>query len=86
MFFTDDFLHIFFPNRVKNTAYKLFYSKYGQDVSVGNYWRDPHHINKFLNYSNFLAKVDNCIPTPSAIDFKNNFIRLKKLILIGGKW
>jgi palmitoyl-protein thioesterase len=84
MLHLDDFLHIFFPNRVKNTAWKLFYSKLGQDISVGNYWRDPHHIPLFLNYSHFLAKVDNCVTTPNATDFKNNFAKLQKLVLIGG--
>jgi len=56
----------------------------GQDVSIGNYWRDPHHVALFLNHSNFLAKIDNCIETENTTDFKNNFIKLRKLVLIGG--
>ncbi|CAG7821760.1 unnamed protein product, partial [Allacma fusca] len=79
-----DFLHVYFPNYVKETAYEFLYSEGGQLVSVGNYWRDPHHLPLFFNYSTFLARVDNVVDTPNATQFKENFLKLKKLILIGG--
>lgn len=82
--FTDAFLRILFPTKVKKTAWKFFYSNVGQHVSIGNYWRDPHHIEQFLNTSRFLAPISNCVPSTNSSEFKNNFTKLKKLILIGG--
>src|SRR5690348_8317888 len=81
----DSYLQKLFPNYVKTTAWKLFYSNVGQHISIGNYWRDPHHIPMFLSKSTFLAKVDNCVGSPNTTEFKNNFVKLKKLVLIGGK-
>lgn len=42
-FIPAQFLHLFFPDLVCETAYELFYSKIGQHTSIGNYWNDPHH-------------------------------------------
>jgi len=82
--FGDDFLHIYFPTYAKLTAYKLFYTEEGQLVSVGNYWRDPFHIPEYHNFSAFLALVNNDIETPLSDDYKDNCLRLNKLVLIGG--
>jgi palmitoyl-protein thioesterase len=53
-------------------------------ISVGNYWRDPHHLSDFYKRSIFLPRIDNEILTEDSYRFKNNFKRLHKLILIGG--
>jgi len=73
-----------FPTKIKDNVWKLFYSKAGQGISIGNYWRDPHHVQLFRNHSTFLAKIDNIMGTPNATDFKENFVQLQKLVLIGG--
>ncbi|XP_075213454.1 palmitoyl-protein thioesterase 2 isoform X2 [Lycorma delicatula] len=78
------FLHLFFKNMTKNTAYRLFYSKLGQHTSVGNYWRDPHHEKLYLKYSNFLPFVNNDETCPDTMYFKLGITNLKKLVLIGG--
>ncbi|ODN02077.1 Lysosomal thioesterase PPT2 [Orchesella cincta] len=80
----DDFLRIFFPGYVKETAWRFFYSKAGQMTSVGNYWRDPRHLDSFLNYSHFLPEVNNEVTTSNTIKFKKNFLKLQRLVLIGG--
>jgi palmitoyl-protein thioesterase len=53
-------------------------------ISVGNYWKDPHHLSDFYKRSIFLPRIDNEILTEDSDRFKNNFKRLRKLILIGG--
>lgn len=80
----DDFLRIYFPGYVKETAWRFLYSRPGQLTSVGNYWRDPHHLDSFLNYSTFLPEVNNEIVTPDTMKFKRNFLKLQRLVLIGG--
>ncbi|MGH0157376.1 UNVERIFIED_CONTAM: hypothetical protein FKN15_033278 [Acipenser sinensis] len=38
----------------------------------------------YLNSSDFLAVLNNERENPDATDWKNNFLRIKKLVLIGG--
>lgn len=41
-------------------AYKLFYSYLGQHaLSVANFWYDPQHRQMYLEYSVYLAVIDN---------------------------
>nr|AIN34684.1 fatty alcohol acetyltransferase [Agrotis segetum] len=78
------FLHLVFPGLVKDTAYELFYSRVGQHTSVGNYWNDPYHQSLYESYSVFLPYINNHILSAKSADFKNNLLRLKRLVLIGG--
>ncbi|XP_032529545.1 lysosomal thioesterase PPT2 homolog [Danaus plexippus] len=78
------FLHIIFPGLVKETAYELFYSRVGQHTSVGNYWKDPYHQSLYESYSVYLPYINNHIQSAKSDDFKNNMLRLKRLVLIGG--
>ncbi|OWF36334.1 Lysosomal thioesterase PPT2-B [Mizuhopecten yessoensis] len=45
---------------------------------------DPHQEALYTQYNKFLAALDNDTATPNATLYKNNFLRLKKLIMIGG--
>ena len=40
---------------------RFFYTKAGQDISVGAYWNDPHHQNKFADpkLDVLLARLNN---------------------------
>ncbi|KAJ0181614.1 hypothetical protein K1T71_002336 [Dendrolimus kikuchii] len=78
------FLHLVFPGLVKDTVYELFYSRVGQHTSVGNYWNDPYHQSLYENYSVYLPYINNHIKSNKSAEFKNNFLRLKRLVLIGG--
>lgn len=78
------FLHLVFPNLVKDTVWQLFYSDVGQHTSVGNYWNDPYHQELFETYSVFLPYINNELPSAKSDDFKTNFMKLKRLVLIGG--
>ncbi|KAJ8726116.1 hypothetical protein PYW07_000814 [Mythimna separata] len=78
------FLHLVFPGLVKDTVYELFYSRVGQHTSVGNYWNDPYHQTLYESYSVYLPYINNHIMSAKSADFKNNLLRLKRLVLIGG--
>nr|XP_039251353.1 lysosomal thioesterase PPT2-A-like [Styela clava]XP_039251354.1 lysosomal thioesterase PPT2-A-like [Styela clava] len=76
-----------FPHIIKEEMYKLFYTKYGQSWSIGNYWKDPHEITRYEEYSDFLAQLNKEVKAENSkfkTSWKNNFTRLKKLVLIGG--
>lgn len=84
LFFIDSFLRLIFHKAVKKTVHRIFYTSPGQRYSVANYWNDPHHQAGYIKSSKYLPYIDNIIPTARNNDYKINFLRLKKLILIGG--
>jgi len=82
--FGDSFLRLIFSNLVKETVHRVFYSAPGQRWSVANYWKDPHHTNEYITHSRYLPFIDNIKQSPNSTQFKMNFLRLRKLVLIGG--
>lgn len=49
-----------FPALTARTAYEVFYTRLGQHtLSVANYWYDPRHRDLYLEYSVYLAVIDN---------------------------
>lgn len=49
-----------FPALTARTAYEIFYTSLGQHtLSVANYWYDPHHRDLYIEYSVYLAVIDN---------------------------
>ncbi|XP_023665646.1 lysosomal thioesterase PPT2 [Paramormyrops kingsleyae] len=79
-----DYLKYLFPQFVKSNLYHLCYTSVGQRVSICNYWNDPHHKDMYINSSDYLAVLNSERPNPNTTVWKNNFLRIKKLILIGG--
>ncbi|KAI1886096.1 hypothetical protein AGOR_G00210500 [Albula goreensis] len=73
-----------FPTFIKTHLYEICYTPFGQKISVCNYWKDPHHIDKYVKGNDYLAVLNNERPNPNMTAWKNNFLRIKKLILIGG--
>ncbi|XP_063859497.1 lysosomal thioesterase PPT2-A-like isoform X1 [Scylla paramamosain] len=80
----DDFLRLIFPQYIKETVYEVFYSRIGQRVSVANYWNDPHHQALYYKYSDYLPYLNNEINDSYSKEYRHNFLKLKKLVLIGG--
>ncbi|ROT75215.1 putative lysosomal thioesterase PPT2-like [Penaeus vannamei] len=80
----DEFLRLIFPQYIKETVYEVFYSRVGQRISVANYWNDPHHQELYYKYSNYLPYLNNEIEDYFNEDYRNNFMKLKQLVLIGG--
>lgn len=78
------FLHLFFPNLVCQTAYELFYSKIGQHTSIGNYWNDPHHQELYYKYSTFLPYVNNEKNSTKMPMYKQGLTKLERMVLVGG--
>uniref|UniRef100_A0A8B9H9R6 palmitoyl-CoA hydrolase n=1 Tax=Astyanax mexicanus TaxID=7994 RepID=A0A8B9H9R6_ASTMX len=79
-----DYLKYLFPTFLKSNLYLICYTAVGQRVSICNYWNDPHHRDLYLNSSDYLALLNNERPNPNCTEWKENFLRIKKLVLIGG--
>ncbi|XP_061573948.1 lysosomal thioesterase PPT2-like [Cololabis saira] len=74
----------FIPVDRKRDVEKICYSPVGQELSICNYWKDPHHIDKYLKSNNFLPLLDGEQPHRKMKEWRRNFLRIKKLVLIGG--
>ncbi|XP_013388652.1 lysosomal thioesterase PPT2-B [Lingula anatina] len=76
----------FIPAVSREYLYEVFYTSVGQNVSVGDYWYDPHHLDLFKKpaLKVFLAQLNNQTANPYSSAFKNNFLKIKNLIMIGG--
>ncbi|XP_071383601.1 lysosomal thioesterase PPT2 [Centroberyx affinis] len=79
-----DYLKYLFPQFVKSNLYHVCYTSVGQRISICNYWNDPHHRDMYVNSSDYLALLDSERPNPNATEWKKNFLKIKKLVLIGG--
>ncbi|KAK6619073.1 hypothetical protein RUM44_003455 [Polyplax serrata] len=78
------FLHLWFPELITETAYKVFYTVTGQFFSVGNYWNDPHKQELYRNYSVFLPYINNEIASRRDPSYYNGLVKLENMVLIGG--
>ncbi|CAH3153500.1 unnamed protein product [Pocillopora meandrina] len=85
-----DYLKPYIPKLARKDLYLLFYTKYFQDkISLANYWNDPYHEDKNYEYNVFLPVVNNLnsskfFNASVGAQFKENFLRIKNLILVGG--
>lgn len=79
-----DYLRYLFPQFVKSNLFHLCYTSVGQRISICNYWNDPHHRDIYVNSSDYLALLNSERPNPNSTVWKNNFLQIKKLVLIGG--
>uniref|UniRef100_A0A3P8U8Z4 palmitoyl-CoA hydrolase n=1 Tax=Amphiprion percula TaxID=161767 RepID=A0A3P8U8Z4_AMPPE len=73
-----------FGASVKTEVHPLCYNKLGQLLSICNYWKDPHHMSDYLQHNNFLPLLDGEKPHKDMEAWRENFLRIKKLVLIGG--
>ncbi|KAJ8273795.1 hypothetical protein GJAV_G00105600 [Gymnothorax javanicus] len=78
------YLKYLFPTFVKSNLFHLCYTSVGQKISICNYWKDPHHRDMYLNTSDYLALLNSERPNPNATMWKRNFLRIKRLVMIGG--
>nr|XP_057909934.1 lysosomal thioesterase PPT2-A-like [Doryrhamphus excisus] len=79
-----DYLHQVFPDSVKKSVFVICYNRVGQEVSICNYWNDPHHRSSYLKNNNFLPLLNGDRPHKETQAWRDNFLRIKKLVLIGG--
>uniref|UniRef100_A0A8C2ZJA7 palmitoyl-CoA hydrolase n=1 Tax=Cyclopterus lumpus TaxID=8103 RepID=A0A8C2ZJA7_CYCLU len=67
-----DYLKWLFPDYVKRTLFRICYSSMGQKLSFCDYWNGDNDDLKRITYS------------PLTEEIWENFLRIKKLVLIGG--
>ncbi|KAM4539592.1 lysosomal thioesterase PPT2 [Odontesthes bonariensis] len=79
-----DYLKYLFPQFVKSNLFHLCYTAFGQRISICNYWNDPHHRDLYLNSSDYLALLNSERLSPNSTEWKKNFLKIQKLVLIGG--
>lgn len=53
-------------------------------LTVGNYWNDPKHQELYYKFSRFLPYVNNDLNSTNSTMFRNNLLKIEKLVLIGG--
>uniref|UniRef100_A0A8C4WV03 palmitoyl-CoA hydrolase n=1 Tax=Eptatretus burgeri TaxID=7764 RepID=A0A8C4WV03_EPTBU len=78
------YLKWLFPGHVRTSVYRVCYTPLGQDISVCNYWNDPHHQERYRASSRFLAVLNNQSYNQKSQEWKENFLRVQRLVLIGG--
>ncbi|XP_059194879.1 lysosomal thioesterase PPT2-like [Centropristis striata] len=79
-----DYLRWVFPKCIKKTVFRICYSRMGQKISICDYWNDPHHRLRYLQANSFLALLNGDKPHHDMKAWRENFLRIKKLVLIGG--
>ncbi|XP_063054440.1 lysosomal thioesterase PPT2-like [Engraulis encrasicolus] len=65
--------------------YLFCYNKIGQLLSICNYWNDPYHQKSYLRGNTYLAPLNGDQAHDNITSWKDNFLRIKKLVLIGGR-
>ncbi|XP_051262680.1 lysosomal thioesterase PPT2 [Dicentrarchus labrax] len=79
-----DYLKWVFPDCMKKTVFRICYNRFGQKVSICDYWNDPHQRSRFLQSNSFLVMLNGERPHSDMKVWRENFLRIKKLVLIGG--
>ncbi|XP_069032380.1 lysosomal thioesterase PPT2-A-like [Embiotoca jacksoni] len=72
-----------FPS-AKKEVYRFCYNFLGQMISICNYWNDPHRRSSYLKGNDFLTLLDGDKPHKEMKAWRQNFLLIKKLVLIGG--
>ncbi|KAI5628759.1 hypothetical protein C0J50_10578, partial [Silurus asotus] len=78
------YLRRLLPNCVTHLVYKLCYNFFGHIFSFCNFWNDPHQRERYLKSSTFLALLNGEIYHSKLPEWKKHFLKIKKLVLIGG--
>nr|XP_032814827.1 lysosomal thioesterase PPT2-B-like [Petromyzon marinus] len=67
----------------RSKVYKFCYNRFGQKLSLCNYWNDPIHHVQYKKYNKFLPLLNSQIYNQYANVWKRNFLRINNLVLIG---
>ncbi|KAK3531220.1 hypothetical protein QTP70_015244 [Hemibagrus guttatus] len=73
-----------FPKCIKQLVYQLCYNFLGQKISICNFWNDPHHRERYLKSNKYLALLNGEIKHSHLKEWREHFLGIKKLVLIGG--
>ncbi|XP_046719111.1 lysosomal thioesterase PPT2-A-like isoform X2 [Silurus meridionalis] len=69
---------------INDCVYKLCYSVLGQQISICNYWNDPHQREEYLSNNKYLPQINGEIYHSKLPEWREHFLGIKKLVLIGG--
>ncbi|XP_024114269.2 lysosomal thioesterase PPT2-B [Oryzias melastigma] len=84
-FGVTEMLHEIIPVSGRKLVYLLCYRQFAQmHISICNYWNDPLRRVKYLKFNNFLPLLNGEKAHGKMAEWKKNFLRIKKLVLIGG--
>ncbi|KAF6739315.1 Lysosomal thioesterase PPT2-A [Oryzias melastigma] len=84
-FGVPEMLHEIIPVSGRELVYLICYRQFAQmHISICNYWNDPHRRLKDLKFNNFLPLLNGEKAHSKMAEWKKNFLRIKKLVLIGG--
>ncbi|XP_065136797.1 lysosomal thioesterase PPT2-A-like isoform X2 [Paramisgurnus dabryanus] len=81
----SSYLRYFFPKYIKSKLYLFCYTKWGQKISVCNYWNDPHQRERYLQSNNYLAPLNGEIEHANLTTWRDSFLRIRTLVMIGGQ-
>ncbi|KAK2831617.1 hypothetical protein Q7C36_016703 [Tachysurus vachellii] len=73
-----------FAKCIKQVVYQLCYNILGQKISICNFWNDPHHRERYLKSNKYLALLNGEIKHPKIKEWRERFMAVKNLVLIGG--
>jgi palmitoyl-protein thioesterase len=71
-------------NATASTVYLTCYNPLGQQMSVCDYWNDPHQQVLYKKFNTFLPVYNNLVTTANSAAYKKNFSNLTKFVMIGG--
>ncbi|CAB1321119.1 unnamed protein product [Coregonus sp. 'balchen'] len=63
-----DYLKYLFPQFMKSNLFHFCYTSVGQRISICNFWKDPHHMDMYVNGSDYLALLNSERPNPNSTD------------------
>uniref|UniRef100_A0A673NB63 palmitoyl-CoA hydrolase n=1 Tax=Sinocyclocheilus rhinocerous TaxID=307959 RepID=A0A673NB63_9TELE len=81
----SSYLKHFFPKFIKSRLYHFCYTTCGQRISICNYWNDPHQRERYLKSSIYLAPLNGEIEHANSTAWRDSFLRIQTLVLIGGQ-
>ena len=70
-----------FPNFTLEMLTDFFYTEEGQWFSLAGYWHDPYNAKRYQQENMFLSNLTY----PTNPDWKQNFLKLERMVMIGGK-
>ncbi|XP_066536050.1 lysosomal thioesterase PPT2-A-like [Hoplias malabaricus] len=78
------YLKYVFPKYVKSRVYRFCYNAWGQKISLCNFWKDPHQEVRYLKSKTYLAVLNGESKHPNLSEWRDHFLGIKTLVLIGG--
>jgi palmitoyl-protein thioesterase len=73
-----------YQNVTREEAWHLFYTRAGQDTSVGGYWKDPAHLDLYERECQFLPVLNGEVQHPDMRDWRRNFLQVSHVATVGG--